>query len=92
MSTCLNRNFLLRIICAGLICIRVSAQSNEPSKLFPAAYNNLTTDTARMRYLVKEISDSLNDGRLHFVYDLARAGLVLATKNNIDTMKGNLLF
>ena len=92
MPTCINRKLLLCIICSAQICNRVSAQSNEPAKLFPAAYKNLTTDTARMRYLVKEISDSLNDGRLHSVYDLARAGLELAMKNNIDTMKGIYYF
>jgi tetratricopeptide (TPR) repeat protein len=47
-----------------------------------------------MRFLVHAISDSLNSGKLNFVYDLAKEGLALANakKNEVDTMKGIFYF
>ena len=41
-----------------------------------------------MRFLVKAITDSLNEDRLTHVYDWARVGLSMAEINNADTMKG----
>lgn len=55
---------------------------------FPPAYQALSSDTARMRWLVKAINDSLDDDRLNSVYDWARHGLAMAESNNVDTMKG----
>jgi len=41
-----------------------------------------------MRFLIKTISDSLDEDQLTHVYNWSRAGLTMAEKNNIDTMKG----
>ena len=69
-----------------------NAQANEPSASFPSTYYNLTTDTARMRFLMNVITDSLNSGQLNLVYDMAREGMALAERNNVDTMKGIFYF
>ena len=72
--------------------MNANAQTNEPSAPFPSAYYNLGTDTARMRFLMNSISDSLNSGQLNLVYNMAREGIALAEKNNVDTMKGIFYF
>ncbi|MEO5942753.1 MAG: histidine kinase [Ferruginibacter sp.] len=68
----------------------VYAQQKEPGldKAYPKEYFQLTTDTVRMRFLVKAINDSLDNDMLTHVYDWAKEGLAMAEKNNIDTMKG----
>lgn len=92
MKIALKRYFLLFIILVELIPISGNAQVNEPIVPFPSAYYNLTTDTARMRFLMNAIRDSLNSGQLNLVYDLAKEGMILAEKNNVDTMKGIFYF
>ncbi|MGH2649114.1 MAG: tetratricopeptide repeat-containing sensor histidine kinase [Ginsengibacter sp.] len=92
MTTVLKQYFLLQIILIGVIPIITNAQTNEPSAPFPSDYYNLSTDTTRMRFLMNTINDSLNSGQLNLVYDMAREGLVLAEKNNVDTMKGIFYF
>ncbi len=82
----------LGIILSGLIPVIANAQKNEPSAPFPPTYYNLTTDTARMRFLMNTINDSLNSGQLNLVYDMAKKGVALAEKNNVDTMKGIFYF
>ncbi len=84
--------FLLHIFFGVLVSLNVYAQSNEPSAPFPPSYYKLTSDSARMRFLMNAIGDSLNDGRLNYVYDLSREGMMLAEKNNVDTMKGVFYF
>jgi len=54
----------------------------------PPAYATLTTDTARMRFLVKVINDSLNEDQLTPVYDWSRKGLAIAESNTVDSLKG----
>ena len=83
---------LLHIVLVGLIPIIAIAQKNEPSAPFPSYYYSLRTDTARMRFLMKTIGDSLYSGQLNLVYDFAREGLDLAEKNSVDTMKGIFYF
>ncbi len=80
------------IVFIGFIPAIAHAQTNEPSVPFPSVYYKLSTDTARMRFLMNTINDSLNSGQLDLVYDLAREGMVLAGKNNVDTMKGIFYF
>ncbi|MBI1783428.1 MAG: tetratricopeptide repeat protein [Sphingobacteriales bacterium] len=55
---------------------------------FPPAYLQLQSDTARMRFLVKTINDSLDEGQLTHVYDWARVGLSMAEKAKTDSMIG----
>lgn len=45
-----------------------------------------------MQFLVKVISDSLNEGQVTPVFSWSKIGLQLAQKNNIDTLKGIFLF
>ena len=90
MTTALKRYFLLSVILVGLSPVNVNAQTNKQP--FPSAYYNLNTDTARMRFLMNSINDSLNSGQLNLVYDMAREGMALAEKNNVDTMKGIFYF
>jgi hypothetical protein len=80
------------IVLVGLIPVYANAQTNEPSAPFPSAYYNLGTDTARMRFLMNAIGDSLNSGQLNLVYDMAKAGMAIAEKNKVDTMKGIFYF
>ncbi|MBS1496596.1 MAG: histidine kinase [Bacteroidetes bacterium] len=73
------------------LCLHFSfAQNIEPSlhQTFPPAYKTLHSDTARMRFLLKAISDSLDADRLSQVMNWARAGLAMAEKNQVDSMKG----
>ena len=58
----------------------------------PGDYFKIGTDTGRMRFLVRAISDSLDEGQLNHILDWSRIGLVIAEKNNADTMKGIFLF
>lgn len=92
MTTTFKRYGILYIILIGLIPLITNAQTNEPSASLPSAYNNLRTDTARMRFLMNTISDSLNSGQLTLVYDMAKEGLRLAENNRVDTMKGIFYF
>lgn len=59
-----------------------------PVQDMPSAYQALSSDTARMRWLVKAINDSLDDDRLEPVYSWARKGLALSEGDKTDTMKG----
>ncbi len=92
MKTTIRNIILLHFILVVLIPVNAIAQKNEPSAPFPSDYYNLKTDTARMRFLKDEINDSLNSGQLNLIYDLAKEGLALAEKNNVDTMKGIFYF
>lgn len=92
MTTVFKQYFLLPFIFLWLIPNISIAQKNEHSPLFPTAYYRLNTDTARMRFLMYAISDSLYSGQLNLVYDFARKGLDLAEKNGVDTMKGIFYF
>jgi len=78
---------LITVVC----CITINAQQ-APTHPFPEAYFTLTTDTARMRFLMKAISDSLNEGQLNSIYDWSVAGLAMAQKNRNDTMTGIFYF
>ena len=80
------------MILIGLIPIVGSAQTNEPSAPFPPGYYNIKTDTARMHFLMRAISDSLNSGQLNLIFEMAKEGLTLAEKNQLDTMKGIFYF
>src|SRR4051812_29750747 len=92
MTNNFKRYFLLLVIFSSLTSTKVFTQTNKHSERLQLSYHNSGSDNARMRFLVKAISDSLNDGRLHFVYDLASEGLMLAKKNSIDTMQGIFYF
>ena len=92
MTTSFKRYFLFSIFLVALIRISANAQTNEPSASLPSAYYKFTTDTARMRFLMNAIGDSLNSGQLTMVYDMARTGVHLAEKDNVDTMKGIFYF
>jgi tetratricopeptide (TPR) repeat protein len=59
---------------------------------FPPVYNTLSTDTARMRFLIKAILDSLDEGQVNPVLGWSKAGLAMAQKSNTDTMKGLFYF
>jgi tetratricopeptide (TPR) repeat protein len=75
----------------GLLNFTVHLMAQQPSasnSSLPPGYTALQTDTARMRFLVKIIEDSLNEGQLTHVYDWAKIGLAMAEKNKVDTMKG----
>ncbi|HVZ96377.1 MAG TPA: histidine kinase [Chitinophagaceae bacterium] len=80
------------LIFAVLLSPRIGAQSNAPYVHFPPVYYKLTSDTARMHFLMNAIGDSLNTGQLNAVYDMAREGMTLAEKNEADTMKGIFYF
>lgn len=58
----------------------------------PPAYHLLKTDTARMRFLVYALQDSLDEARLNNVLAWARTGLALAEKNKQDSMTGIFYF
>ncbi|HNF44771.1 MAG TPA: hypothetical protein PLT49_13900, partial [Ferruginibacter sp.] len=77
------------ILCCSLLSGMLKAQ-NDGS--LPAAYQQLRSDTARMRFLERAIADSLDEGQLTHVLDWARIGLALAQINRVDTMKGIFLF
>lgn len=83
--------YLLLILSFFVSLITVNAQEKLPGPKeinFPPAYADLKTDTARMRFLVSAIQDSLDEGQLDPVLAWAKAGLSMAEKNNIDSMKG----
>ncbi len=70
------RKHLLQIatICIAVFVILLPAYAQDKKITqslysFPLAYNNLQTDTAKMRFLVKAITDSLNEDQLTHVYD-----------------------
>lgn len=69
-----------------------NAQPGDMPVSFPLAYYNLKSDTARMKFLVKSINDSLYGGQLHSVYALASKGLEMAIENHVDSMKGIFYF
>ncbi len=64
-----------------------SGEPNEPAP-FPAQYATLTSDTARLHFLLKAIADSLDNARLSAVYEWSKKGLAIAERNHIDSMKG----
>ncbi len=92
MKSHFKQYFLFPIILVGLIPLNANAQTSRPSGPLPSAYYALSKDTARMRFLMNTINDSLNSGQLNLVYDMAREGEALANKNNADTMKGIFYF
>lgn len=92
MTASVKRYFLLPVIVVGLMGINANAQTNEPFASLPSAYYKLSADTSRMRYLMNAINDSLNSGQLTMVYNMAKRGMYLAEKNNVDTMKGIFYF
>ncbi len=92
MTTSVKRYLLLPIIIVGLIPINSNAQTNLPSASLPSPYYKLTTDTSRMRFLMNAIGDSLNTGQLTMVYNMAKRGMYLAEKDNVDSMKGVFYF
>jgi tetratricopeptide (TPR) repeat protein len=76
--------FLLAVCLSMLI----PAMAQRASQNLPPAYQALSSDTARMRWLMKAINDSLDNDQLTPVYDWARKGLAMAESNGVDTMKG----
>jgi len=81
------------IIFIAVASVYAQGKNNEmQNPSLPASYYQLTTDTARMRMLVRVIGDSLDEGQLKHVLDWARLGLQMAEKNNVDTMKGIFFF
>ncbi len=68
------------------------AQPGSTNPSLPPSYFQLRSDTARMSFLVKALADSLDEGQLTHVLEWARAGMQLAEKNRIDTMKGIFLY
>lgn len=84
---------LLLMLITGICCSAVAQSEHEVSSAkLPPAYFDLKTDTVRMRFLASAIYDSLDEGQLNCVMPWSRAGLLLAEKNNVDTMKGIFLF
>lgn len=82
---------ILAVILQCLLAIQGFAQANPPLSL-PATYSQLTTDTARMRFLMNAIADSLDEAQLDHVLEWSRYGLSIAEKTNVDTMKGIFYF
>jgi len=76
--------FLLTV-CLSML---VPAIAQRAPQSLPPAYQALSSDTARMRWLLKAINDSLDQDQLNPVYDWARIGLAMAESANVDTMKG----
>ena len=58
----------------------------------PEAFYALNTDTARMAFIAKAVTDSTDEGQLTHVYGWSKTGLALAEKNHNDTMQGIFLF
>lgn len=73
---------------AMCFCMLRPAMAQRTLQPLPPAYQALSSDTARMRWLVKAIADSLDEDRLTAVYDWARMGLGMAEASRVDTMKG----
>lgn len=55
---------------------------------FPGPYYQLTSDTARLRFLSEIINDSIDENQLTNVYTWSQTGLSLADKQRSDSMKG----
>ena len=75
-----------------LIIAQIKADAQEKSPFLPDSYTALQGDTARMRFLVKAIEDSLDKDQLTHILDWSRIGLAMAENNNVDTMKGIFYF
>lgn len=89
----LKKAIVLKIITSVSFLLFITIiYGQQQSAGFPPAYNALTTDTARMRFLEISISDSLDAGQLTPVLGWARLGLQMAEKNKVDTMKGIFLY
>lgn len=58
----------------------------------PQEYFSLKSDKDKMLFLMKAISDSLDEDQLTHILDWSGLGLQMAKKNNIDTLKGIFLF
>ena len=58
----------------------------------PQEYFSLKSDKDKMLFLMKAISDSLDEDQLTHILDWSGWGLQMAKKNNIDTLKGIFLF
>lgn len=84
--------FFGQIIFGMLMSVNGYTQTIEPASNLPPKYYTLTTDTARMNFLMNAIDDSLNSGQLSPVYEMAKDGMMMAEKNNADTMKGIFYF
>ena len=76
--------FLLTV-CLSMLMPAIAQRA--PQSL-PPAYQALSSDTARMLWLLKAINDSLDQDQLNPVYDWASIGLAMAESANVDTMKG----
>jgi sensor histidine kinase YesM len=93
-----KRYLKIRALCFFMLMIAGTvsySQVTEPGNAgltMPPAYFKLNTDTARMRFLVTAIADSLDEGQLSNVMEWARLGLQMAQKNDVDTMKGIFLY
>jgi LytS/YehU family sensor histidine kinase len=82
--------FFLIVTLLLALCTALAQQNNSAASEFslPREYSQLQSDTARMRFLVNAITDSLNEDQLAQVYNWAKTGLAMAEKNKVDTMKG----
>ena len=72
--------------------MNTNAQTNEPSAPFPSNYYNIITDTARMRFLMNTISDSLNSGKLNLVYNMAKRRRCTCGKEQLGYYERHFLF
>ncbi len=82
----------LLVSCAVVLLFFTSIQAQDKKAAsqypFPQEYNSLKDDISRMRFLVKAINDSLNEGQLSPVFDWSAIGLQMAERNKVDTMIG----
>jgi tetratricopeptide (TPR) repeat protein len=82
-------NLFLLAACLSML---MPAMAQRASQSLPPAYQALSSDTARMRWLVRAINDSLDEGQLNSVYDWASKGLAMAKSSGVDTLKGLFFF
>ena len=93
--TRIQRHLRLEILACIFLTtfFQVSAPAQVQKDLFlPKTYFTLNSDTARMRFLEKAISDSLNEDQLTHILNWSKLGLAMAERNNVDTMKGIFYF
>ncbi len=76
------------VYCFLLLSFLSYSQETGNAAPLPKEYLALQSDSARMRFLMTVISDSLDEAKLNSVYPWSRAGLEMAEKNDNDSMKG----
>lgn len=82
-------------IMAATFHFKLAAQKEDQgidNLSLPSEYSSLKNDNERMLFLMKAISDSLDEAQLTHVLGWSRLGLQMAEKNNVDTLKGIFLY